>query len=61
MNRCMSLIEDLESKYFGKKILFVTHGGPMRMLIASAELITEEGLVEDEIKHNAKLYLETQS
>ena len=56
MNRCMSLIEDLESKYFGKKILFVTHGGPMRMLIASAELITEEGLVEDEIKHNAKLY-----
>lgn len=56
MNRCISVVQDLEKKYINKKILLVTHGGPMRMLIAGGELITEEDLIADEIAHDTRLY-----
>jgi isoleucyl-tRNA synthetase len=56
MNRCVSVIEDLEKKFTNKKILLVTHGGPMRMMIAGGELITEEALIADELAHDTRLY-----
>lgn len=56
MNRCMSLIQDLEKENVGKSILIVTHGGPMRMMIAGAELITEEHIIADELSHDIRLY-----
>lgn len=56
MNRCLAVIEDLEKKHAGKKILLVTHGGPMRMMIAGGELITEEALIADELAHDTRLY-----
>lgn len=56
MNRGMLVIEDLEKKYQNKKILLVTHGGPMRMIIVGAELITEEDLIKDELAYDTKLY-----
>lgn len=56
MNRCMNVLQDLESKYEGKNILIVTHGGPMRMMLCGAELLTEEELIKDELEHDPKLY-----
>lgn len=56
MNRCMAVIEDLEKNNENKKILLVTHAGPMRMMIAGAELITEEELIKDELAHDTRLY-----
>lgn len=56
MNRVLSLLLDLENKYNNKKILIVTHGGPIRMLVAGASLITEEVLLKDDSSLNPKLY-----
>ncbi len=56
MNRVMSLMEELETKHENKNILIVTHGGPMRMMICGAGLITEEQLIQDELEHDPKLY-----
>lgn len=56
MDRVMLGIKNLEEKYSGKKILIVTHGGPMRMLIAASELLTEEEVVNDELSNDTRLY-----
>lgn len=56
MHRSMAVIYDLEKKYEGKNILIVTHGGPARMLVAGAHLLTEEEVVADEISGNTALY-----
>ncbi|MDQ5957187.1 MAG: isoleucyl-tRNA synthetase, partial [Patescibacteria group bacterium] len=56
MNRTMSLLEELDKENKGKSILLVTHGGPMRMITAGAELVTEEKILEDEISHDIRLY-----
>jgi isoleucyl-tRNA synthetase len=61
MNRTMQMIGDLEAKYSGKKILIITHGGPGRMLIAGAELRTEEELIADERSDSTKHYLQNAS
>ena len=58
MNRVMQMVGDLEKKYSDKKILVVTHGGPGRMLIAGAELRTEEELLADERSDSTKHYLQ---
>lgn len=55
MNRTMAAIMDFESRYEGKIILLVTHGGPVRMLHAGCELLTEEEVVSDEAS-SATLY-----
>ncbi len=56
MSRMMRGIYDLEEIYENKKILIVTHGGPMRMAIAGAQLLTEEELIKDELSNDTKLY-----
>jgi isoleucyl-tRNA synthetase len=56
MDRVMLGISNLENKYSGKKILLVTHGGPMRMMIAGSELITEEEVIKDELSNDSRLY-----
>lgn len=56
MDRCMSLIEELEKNNVGKKILLVTHGAPMRMMTAASELVTEEDILKDELSHDIRLY-----
>lgn len=40
--RMLSVIFDSEKKYQGKKILLVTHGGPMWMLIAGAKHMSDD-------------------
>jgi isoleucyl-tRNA synthetase len=56
MDRMIRGIYNLEEKYVNKKILIVTHGGPMRMAVAGAELLTEEELIKDELSNDTKLY-----
>jgi len=56
MNRMMQLFMEMEEKYEGKNILFVTHGGPARMFVAGAHNLTEEELLIDEATDEAKLY-----
>lgn len=57
MHRSMKVIMDLEKKYEGKNILIVTHGGPARMMFASADLLTEEEVLADERAVITTLYL----
>lgn len=56
MHRTMAAIMDLERIYEGKTILIVTHGGPVRMILAGGSLLTEEEVVKDEATGNAMLY-----
>lgn len=56
MNRAIKAWMDLETKYEGKNILIVTHGGPARMLLVGTHLITEEELIDDESKDDTVFY-----
>jgi len=56
MNRMVQVFMEMEEKYEGKNILFVTHGGPARMFVAGAHNLTEEELLIDEATDEAKLY-----
>lgn len=51
MNRMMSVIEECEKKYEGKKILVVTHGSPLWMLEAATSLKTDEELYQELMAH----------
>ncbi|MEI6810540.1 MAG: class I tRNA ligase family protein [Candidatus Nomurabacteria bacterium] len=57
MNRVMNLIMDCEKEYTNKNILFVTHGGPARMMLAGAEIITEEQVINGDQIKSGNLYL----
>lgn len=57
MNRSMKAVMDFEKKYEGKNILIVTHGGPARMMLAAASLLTEEEVLRDEKDAITTLYL----
>jgi isoleucyl-tRNA synthetase len=56
-NRMMSAVCEYEKKLQGKNILFVSHGGPCRMVIAGANLATEEEIIADEMKEHTELYI----
>ncbi|MCX6756651.1 MAG: class I tRNA ligase family protein [Candidatus Nomurabacteria bacterium] len=58
MNRVMNLIMDCEKNYTNKNILFVTHGGPARMMFAGAEIITEEQVINGDQVKSGNLYLD---
>lgn len=57
MNRVMASVYGEEKNNSGKNILFVTHGGPARMMIAGALLKTEEEVMEDEASDHTEMYL----
>jgi isoleucyl-tRNA synthetase len=40
--RMLSVVLDAEKKYIGKKVLLVTHGGPMWMLIAATKHMSDD-------------------
>lgn len=56
MNRMMQAFMEIEEKYKGKNILFVTHGGPARMFLSGAHNLTEEELIFDELSDDPKFY-----
>ncbi len=57
MDRMMVCLYDEESKHEGKNILFITHGGPARMMIVGASLTTGEEMIEDEAENHTVMYL----
>lgn len=57
MDRVMLGIMNLEKEYLGKKILIVSHGTTLQMLLAGGELYTEEEIMKDGYSSNPKLYL----
>jgi isoleucyl-tRNA synthetase len=57
LNRMMAALEAQELECEGKSILFITHGGPARMMIAGASLCTEEQVILDESREHTEMYL----
>ena len=57
MNRAMASLYEEEKNNEGKNILFVTHGGVARMMLAGATLMTEEEVLADEAKEHTVTYL----
>jgi len=57
MNRMMACVYDEEKNNEGKNILLVTHGGPLRMVIAGSNLATEEEVIADEALKHTHMYL----
>lgn len=56
-DRTMACLYEEEKKNNGKTILYVTHGGTARMMIAGAHLATEEEVLNDEALDHPKMYL----
>lgn len=56
-NRMMAAFMDCEKEHVGKTILFISHGGPLRMLISGAALKTEEEILADEMEEHTQMYL----
>lgn len=57
LNRMMAAVHAQEEQVEGKTILFITHGGPARMMIAGASLCTEEQVLLDESREHTEMYL----
>jgi isoleucyl-tRNA synthetase len=56
-NRMMAALMSQEKEVQGKNILFVSHGGPLRQMIAGAKLATEEEIITDEAAEHTVMYL----
>lgn len=56
-NRMMAALHSQEKEVEGKTILFITHGGPARMLLAGSCLATEEQILLDESREHTEMYL----
>jgi isoleucyl-tRNA synthetase len=56
-NRMMAALYAQEKEVEGKNILFIGHGGPIRMMIAGACLATEEQVIVDESREHTEMYL----
>ncbi len=56
MNRMMQAFMHTELAYEGRNILYITHGGAVRMFIAGVENLTEEELLLDEASKDTRLY-----
>jgi len=59
MKRVVRRLTELEKEYEGKKILIVSHGGPIRMAMAAGLLMTEEEIIADEASGDSKIYPDT--
>lgn len=56
--RVLAGIERLRSLHAGKRVLLVTHGGVMRLLLARARGLPREQLLQVEVGHGALVQLE---
>jgi len=57
--RILTAIERLTDRYAGERILLVTHGGVMRLLLAEARGLPREQLLQVEVGHGAMFGLKT--
>jgi len=55
--RVLSAVERLSSQYAGKRVLLVTHGGVMRLLLARARGLPRAQLLQVEVGHGALVRL----
>lgn len=51
--RVLAAVDDLGRAYAGKRVLLVTHGGVMRLLLARARGLPREQLLQVEVGHGA--------
>jgi alpha-ribazole phosphatase len=51
-------VERLAREHAGKRVLLVTHGGVMRLLLARARGLPREQLLQVEVGHGALMRLE---
>ncbi|CAM4131413.1 hypothetical protein CCOS865_03232 [Pseudomonas reidholzensis] len=58
--RVLAAIERLQGRYAGKRVLLVTHGGVMRLLLARARGLPREQLLQVEVGHAALVRLTLQ-
>lgn len=56
--RVLAGIERLRLQHAGKRVLLVTHGGVMRLLLARARGLPREQLLQVEVGHGALVQLE---
>ncbi|MBA1203800.1 alpha-ribazole phosphatase family protein [Pseudomonas capeferrum] len=55
--RVTAAIQRMRSRHAGKRVLLVTHGGVMRLLLASARGLPREQLLQVEVGHGALMRL----
>lgn len=60
-SRVLAAIERLHSAYAGQRVLLVSHGGVMRLLLAQARGLPREQLLNVEVGHGALLALRVTS
>ncbi|HKS12179.1 MAG TPA: alpha-ribazole phosphatase family protein [Pseudomonas sp.] len=58
--RVLAAIERLQGAHAGKRVLLVTHGGVMRLLLARARGLPREQLLQVEVAHGALMRLALQ-
>ncbi len=52
-SRVLAAVEHLHSAYAGQRVLLVSHGGVMRLLLAQARGLPREQLLNVEVGHGA--------
>lgn len=55
--RVMAALRDLHQRHAGQRVLLVTHGGVMRLLLAQARDLPREQLLQVEVAHGALVRL----
>ncbi|HEK1687726.1 TPA: alpha-ribazole phosphatase family protein [Pseudomonas putida] len=59
--RVLAAVEALARQHTGKRVLLVTHGGVMRLLLAQARRLPREQLLQVEVRHGALVRLALQA
>jgi len=60
-NRVLSAVARLQAAYVGERILLISHGGVMRLLLAQARGLPREQLLNVEVGHGALFSLSVQA
>ncbi|BBH34853.1 alpha-ribazole phosphatase family protein [Pseudomonas sp. St290] len=60
-NRVLAAVERLHAAYAGQRILLISHGGVMRLLLAQARGLPREQLLNVEVSHGALFSLHVSS
>ncbi|WP_210640047.1 alpha-ribazole phosphatase family protein [Pseudomonas sp. Tri1] len=60
-NRVLAAVERLHAAYAGQRVLLISHGGVMRLLLARARGLPREQLLNVEVAHGALFSLQVSS
>jgi alpha-ribazole phosphatase len=59
--RVLAAIDRLYQAYAGQRLLLITHGGVMRLLLAQARGLPREQLLQVEVRHGALMALQIEA